>query len=53
MIQIEHFGKHSLENIVNIIAIHNAKKILLVTGKKSFEKSGSEEKLLHFLKNVT
>ena len=53
MIQIEHFGKNSLENIVNIIAIHNAKKILLVTGKKSFEKSGSEEKLLHFLKNVT
>ena len=53
MIQIEHFGKHSLENIVNIIAIHNAKKILLVTGKKSFEKSGSEEKLSHYLKNLS
>ena len=45
MIQIEHFGNNSFENIADIIAIHNAKKILMVTGKKSFEKSGSEEKL--------
>ena len=53
MIQIEHFGNNSFENIADIIAIHNAKKILLVTGKKSFEKSGSEEKLSHYLKSIT
>ena len=53
MTQIEHFGISSLDNIVDIISIHNAKKILLVTGKKSFEKSGSEEKLSHYLKNLS
>jgi len=52
MEQSEHFGNDSLKNISEIISIHNAKKILLVTGKKSFEISGSEEKLSQFLKNV-
>jgi len=53
MIQIEHFGNNSLKNIADIISIHNSKRILLVTGKKSFQKSGSEEKLSHYLKNIT
>lgn len=53
MIQIEHFGKNSFKNISNIFTIHDAKKILLVTGKKSFENSGSEQKLSYYLKNFT
>ena len=53
MIQTEYFGNDSLKNILNIISIHSAKKILLVTGKESYQKSGSKEKLSHYLKNTT
>jgi len=53
MIQIEHFGKNSFKNISGILAKHDAKKILLVTGKKSFENSGSKDRLSYHLKNFT
>jgi len=47
--QTEFIGKNSLKNIKKIISDLDAKKILLVTGKGSFEKSGSEEKLIQYL----
>ena len=53
MKQIEFIGNNALDNITKIIFDNNAKRILLVTGKDSFKKSGSEEKLNQYLKNLT
>lgn len=53
MKQIEFIGNNALDNISKIIFDNNAKRILLVTGKDSFKKSGSEEKLNQYLKNLT
>ena len=50
--QTEFIGKNSLENIKNIISEIGAKKILLVTGKDSYKKSGSEERLKECLGNA-
>ena len=47
--QTEFIGKNSLKNIKKIISDLDAKKILLVTGKGSYKKSGSEEKLIQYL----
>jgi alcohol dehydrogenase class IV len=47
--QTEFIGKNSLNNIKKIISDLDAKKILLVTGKGSYNKSGSEEKLIECL----
>ena len=47
--QTEFIGKNSLKNIKKIISNLDAKKILLVTGKDSYKKSGSEEKLIQYL----
>ena len=47
--QTEFIGKNSLKNIKKIISNLDAKKILLVTGKGSYKKSGSEEKLIQYL----
>ena len=47
--QTEFIGKNSLNNIKKIISDLNAKKILIVTGKGSYKKSGSEEKLVQYL----
>ena len=47
--QVEFFGKNSLKNLKKIISDLGAKKILLVTGKDSFKKSGAEEKLIEYL----
>jgi alcohol dehydrogenase len=47
--QTEFIGKNSLKNIKKIISDLDAKKILLVTGKVSYKKSGSEEKLIQYL----
>ena len=50
--QKEYIGINSLENIKKIISDIDAKKILLVTGKDSYNKSGSEEKLSQYLDNI-
>ena len=47
--QTEFIGKNSLDNIKKIISDLDAKKILLVTGKGSYKKSGSEKKLFESL----
>jgi alcohol dehydrogenase class IV len=47
--QTEFIGKNSLNNIKKIISDLDAKKILLVTGKGSYKKSGSEKKLFKCL----
>jgi len=47
--QTEFIGKNTLENIKNIISDLGAKNILLVTGKDSYKKSGSEEKIIKYL----
>ena len=47
--QTEFIGKNSLNNIKKIISDLDAKKILLVTGKGSYKKSGSEKKLIQYL----
>jgi alcohol dehydrogenase class IV len=47
--QTEFIGKNSLNNIKKIISDLDAKKILLVTGKGSYKKSGSEKKLFECL----
>jgi alcohol dehydrogenase len=49
MMQTEYIGKNTLENIKKIISSLGAKNILLVTGKDSYKKSGSEEKLIQYL----
>jgi alcohol dehydrogenase len=51
MLQKEFLGKGSLKNIKDIINELDAKKILLVTGKKSFTSSGAASNLNAFLKN--
>ena len=52
MMQKDFIGNDSLDNIKQIISDIGAKKILLVTGKDSYKKSGSEEKLAQYLDNV-
>jgi len=49
MMQIEFIGKNTLGNIKKIISDLGAKNILLVTGKDSYKKSGSEEKIFQYL----
>jgi len=49
--QKEFFGYDSLQNLQGILEGQDIKKILLVTGKKSFILSGAEKKLRPFLQN--
>jgi alcohol dehydrogenase len=51
--QTEFIGTNSLQNIKKIISDVGAKKILLVTGKDSYIKSGAEEKLSQYLDNIS
>lgn len=51
MLQNEFLGKGSLKNIIDIINELDARKILLVIGKKSFTLSGAESILDILLKN--
>jgi len=51
MAQKTYLGYNSLDNISQILAKHKPKKILLVTGKKSFNDSGADKKLLPHLKD--
>jgi alcohol dehydrogenase len=52
MMQKEFIGKNSLDNIRPIISAIGAKKILLVTGKDSYKKSGLEDRLAPYLDNI-
>jgi len=50
--QEEHIGKNSLKNLKKIIQKVNAKKILLLTGKKSYSTSDAKKKLEPFLRGL-
>jgi alcohol dehydrogenase len=45
-------GVGSLNNLRSIIDKHNAKKVLIVTGKKSFLLSGAQEKIKEMLSDI-
>lgn len=47
----EYFGVGSLNNIYKIIENYKAKKIFLVSGKRSFETSGARNTILPYLAN--
>ena len=49
MNQKEYFGFGSIKNLKNILKEENPKKIFLVTGKKSYEKSGIKDHILQYL----
>lgn len=51
MNQKEFFGLNSIENLKAILEKENPKKIFLVSGNKSYEKSGAKEILFRYLKN--
>jgi len=51
MNQKEYFGYNSIKNLKNILKKENPSKIFLVTGKKSYKKSGAEESMLQYLEN--
>jgi alcohol dehydrogenase class IV len=52
MKQTEYFGEDSLRHLVNIARSHKAKKVLVVTGKKSFILSGAEAYLSDLFKDI-
>lgn len=54
MLQNEYLGYNSIAHLQKILEKHHAQKIFLVTGKKSFIKSGAEKMLAPYLvgKNV-
>ena len=47
----KYFGFGSIKNLKNILKEENPKKIFLVTGKKSYEKSGIKDHILQYLQN--
>ena len=51
MTQKTYLGHNSLDNISQILAKHKPKKIILITGKKSFDDSGANQKLMPYLKD--
>jgi len=51
MNQKEYFGFDSIKNLKNILKQEDPNKIFLVTGKKSYEKSGAKNSILKYLKN--
>lgn len=50
--QAEYSGKGSIENLKIVLNNNAAKKIFLVTGKKSYERSGAQQKLKDILKDM-
>lgn len=38
-----YIGKHSISNLSEILKLHTGKKVFLVTGKSSYEKSGAQK----------
>ena len=51
MNQKEYFGFDSIKNLKNILKQEDPKKIFLVTGKKSYEKSGAKNSIVKYLEN--
>jgi len=51
MNQKEYFGFDSIKNLKNILKQEDPKKIFLVTGKKSYEKSGAKNSIVKYLQN--
>jgi len=51
MNQKEYFGFESIKNLKNILKQEDPKKIFLVTGKKSYEKSGAKNSIVKYLQN--
>lgn len=43
MIENIYIGKNSISNLSEILKLHSGKKVFLVTGKSSYEKSGAQE----------
>ena len=52
MEQKEFIGAGSIKNVKKILEENSAKKVLLVTGKKSFITSGAQNKLDEILKGI-
>jgi len=51
MNQKEYFGFDSIKNLKDILKQENPNKIFLVTGKKSYEKSGARNSIVKYLQN--
>jgi len=51
MNQKEYFGFDSIKNLKNILKEEDPNKIFLVTGKKSYEKSGAKNSIVKYLEN--
>ena len=51
MNQKEYFGFGSIRNLKDVLKKENPNKIFLVTGKKSYEKSGIKDYVLRYLQN--
>src|SRR3989344_3997450 len=51
MPQKEYFGYNSIKNLQKILLNHSPKKIFLVTGRSSYEKSGAKDSLAKILKD--
>ena len=51
MKQKEYFGDNTINKLRNILEKEKPKKILLITGKKSFTKSGAKKKIIPYLEN--
>ena len=47
----EYFGEHSIGKVSSIVDLKNAHNILLVTGKKSYQRSGLQAHLEQQLQN--
>jgi len=52
MIKNIYLGKNSISNLSEILKLHSGKKIFLVTGKSSYEKSGAQRIMESLLKGI-
>lgn len=52
MIENIYIGKGSISNLSEILKLHSGKKIFLVTGKSSYEKSGAQKIMESLLKGI-
>lgn len=52
MIENIYIGKNSVSNLSEILKLHSGKKVFLVTGKSSYEKSGAQKIMESLLKGT-
>jgi alcohol dehydrogenase class IV len=52
MIENIYIGKDSISNLSEILKLHSGKKVFLVTGKSSYEKSGAQGIMESLLKGI-